>query len=51
MKNSGVKCNVEECVHHCGVDDCSLPNIMVTHEKTGENSVSIPHFCKSYDKK
>ncbi len=51
MENCGVCCNVHECMYHAGNDKCSLDKIHVTHEKTGADSVSVPHFCKSYEKK
>lgn len=48
MENSGVKCNVCECVHNVECNKCNLSTIEVTHEKTGEGAVATPHFCKSY---
>lgn len=49
MENSGVKCNVCECVHNTECNKCNLPTIEVTNEKTGANAVAVPHFCKSYE--
>ncbi len=51
MENSGVKCNVMECSHHSGTNQCSLACIEVTHEKTGPDSIPNPHYCKSYTMK
>jgi len=51
MHNEGVRCSVNECEYHVDCDKCSLQKIEVTHEKTGPDSMSIPHFCKSYQKK
>lgn len=51
MENTGVKCSVNECEYHQGCDKCTLAKIEVTHEKTGSDSMAIPHFCKSYRKK
>lgn len=51
MSNSGVKCNVCECTYNANGNICDLPCIEVTHEKTGEDAVVTPHFCKSYKKK
>lgn len=51
MENRGVYCNVNECMYHAGENKCSLDKIEVSHEKTSADSISIPHFCKSYEKK
>ena len=51
MHNEGVKCTVSECEYHVDCDKCKLQKIEVTHEKTGADSISVPHFCKSYQKK
>ncbi len=51
MTNSGVLCNVNECMYHKEDNKCSLDKIQVSHEKTSADSISIPHFCKSYEKK
>ncbi len=51
MANSGVKCNVCECMHNANGCDCSLSCIEVTHEKTTSDGVAVPHFCKSYEVK
>ena len=50
MTNSGVKCNVSECVHNsCDNNLCELGRIEITHDKTNNPEVSaIPHFCKNY---
>lgn len=50
--NCKVKCNVCECVHNaCNENGCNLSCIEITHEKTGDDVVATPHFCKSYCKK
>ena len=46
-----VKCNVCECAHNGGCNCCTLERIEITHEKTGENAISVPHFCKSFKQK
>lgn len=51
MENVGVKCSVNECEYHEGCDKCKLDKIEVSHEKTGPDSIAIPHFCKSYKHK
>ncbi len=51
MENSGVKCDVCECIHNCCSNKCKLDTIEVTHMQTGADSVSTPHFCKSYQSK
>lgn len=51
MHNEGVTCSVNECEYHVECDKCKLDKIEVTHEKTGADSIAIPHFCKSYKKK
>ena len=51
MANSGVKCNVCECMHNNDGMDCALLCIEVTHEKTTSEGVAVPHFCKSYEAK
>ncbi len=51
MTNNGVKCNVCECMYHKEENKCSLDTIQVSHEKTSADSIAIPHFCKSYEKK
>lgn len=51
MENCGVMCNVCECMHHVSGDKCQLDKIEVTNEKTSAESIAIPHFCKSYEKK
>lgn len=53
MENSGVKCDVSECMHNKGSMKCDLSEIMVTHQNTMGNgcAVDTPHFCKSYEKK
>lgn len=50
MTNTGVKCDVCECVHNCECNQCALQTIEVTHQ-TDQNAVATPHFCKSYQKK
>ena len=51
MENTGVKCDVTECLYNCCQNKCSLEKIEVTHMKTSADSMSTPHFCKSYEKK
>lgn len=51
MENTGVSCNVNECVHNISTEKCDLVKIEVTHEKTSADAVATPHFCKSYQKK
>lgn len=51
MTNSGVSCNVNECMYHAKENKCSLDKIQVSHEKTSADAIAIPHFCKSYEKK
>lgn len=51
MTNSGVSCNVNECMYHAEENKCSLDKIQVCHEKTSADAIAIPHFCKSYEKK
>ena len=51
MENVGVKCDVCECVHNMASCKCNLRTIEVTNQKTGANSVDVPHFCKSYQSK
>lgn len=51
MTNCGVLCNVNECMYHKEDNKCSLDKIEVSHEKTSAESISIPHFCKSYKEK
>ncbi len=51
MENSGVLCNVSECMHHCCGSKCNLEKIEVTNERTSADSMSDPHFCKSYEKR
>ena len=51
MENTGVKCDVCECVHNTECNKCSLPEIEVTHKTNGQAAVSVPPFCKSYERK
>ena len=51
MENGGVLCNVNECMYHVEGNKCKLDKIEVSHEKTSADSIAIPHFCKSYEKK
>lgn len=48
-KNSGVRCNVKDCVYNERGCDC---NKLVIDVSTGEKSYlpndTTPHFCKSY---
>lgn len=46
-----VKCNVCECMHNDSCNSCMLDTIEITHEQTGVNAMSTPHFCKSFCKK
>ena len=49
MENKGVKCDVKECLHNYEANKCRLDTIEVTHMCTGDDCVSVPHFCKSYE--
>lgn len=51
MENSGVLCNVHECVHNIECKKCNLGTIEVTNMKTSPDSMAVPHFCKSYEEK
>ncbi|MFI3206227.1 MAG: DUF1540 domain-containing protein [Clostridia bacterium] len=51
MENTGVVCNVCECMHNVECNKCNLPQIQITCEQTGATSMSNPHFCKNYCKK
>lgn len=52
MENSGVTCDVCACVHHCGCDKCSLPEIRVTEQSAEPDpAVETPHFCCNFEKK
>ncbi len=51
INNCKVKCNVCECVHNDSANSCNLNCIEISHEKTGDNCVQTPHFCKSFCKK
>ena len=51
MENTGVKCDVCECVHNVSCCKCDLGTIEVTHQKTSADAVATPHFCKSYQMK
>lgn len=51
MDNRGVKCDVCECLHNTQCNGCTLDKIEITHQKTGDNAVNTPHFCKSFIKK
>lgn len=51
MENNGVSCNVNECMYHAEGNKCRLDRIEVSHDKTSAEVISIPHFCKSYEKK
>lgn len=49
--NCRVKCNVCECVHNSNCNTCNLDTIEISHEKTFNGSMTVPHFCKSFDKR
>lgn len=49
--NSGVKCDVTECMYNGNSNDCRLHTIEVTKMKTGDSNIDTPHFCKSYEEK
>lgn len=51
MENTGVNCNVRECMHNISGVKCDLTKIEVTNEKTGPNAIATPHFCKSFEDK
>lgn len=49
MNNSGVTCDVCQCVHNCGCNKCELPEITITEQSTtSAQSVETPHYCKDY---
>ena len=48
MDNKGVYCTVSQCIYNEKSCKCNLEKIEVSNEKTGENCVAVPHFCKSY---
>ena len=50
MDNVQVNCDVCECAHNEGCNNCSLSSIHITHT-ADQNAVSTPHFCKSFEKK
>ena len=51
MDNKGVYCTVCQCMYNENSCKCNLEKIEVSNEKTGENCVPVPHFCKSYKEK
>ena len=51
MENQGVRCDVSECMYNAQCSKCTLDKIEVTHQKTGENAINTPHFCKSFTEK
>lgn len=51
MENSGVKCEVCECVHNCCTNKCDLAQIEVTNKPSASDAVDTPHFCRSFQKK
>ncbi len=53
MNNQGVNCDVCDCIHHNGGNNCNLPTIEVTNQggMSATNGVGNPHFCKNYQKK
>ena len=57
MENTGVVCNVSECVNYREGNRCRLNTIEVTHgshRMYAENSVGeaeMPHYCGSYRSK
>ena len=46
-KSCNVKCNVCDLLNK----DATEYFIEITHEKTGDDVVATPHFCKSFCKK
>lgn len=52
MENSGVICDVCECVHNIGCNKCNLAQIKVTEQCAPGTcqSVETPHFCQNYQK-
>jgi len=51
MKNSGVKCDVGECMYNDNNCDCRLHTIEVTKQTSNDSEIDPPHFCKSFEKK
>lgn len=52
MENTGVKCDVCECVYNTDGCGCNKTVIEVTHDCSCTNEkVQNPHFCKSYEMK
>lgn len=52
MENTGVCCDVCECVHNCGCNKCGLAQITITeHCAECDSPVENPHFCKDYQGK
>ena len=51
MENQGVRCDVSECMYNAQCSKSTLDKIEVTHQKTGENAINTPHFCKSFTDK
>ena len=49
--NCKVKCTVCECTHNDCQENCMLSSIEISHEKTGADAISTPHYCKSFCKK
>jgi len=51
MENTGVSCNVSECVYNRANNKCEYPRIEVTHDYKSGNSEETPHFCKSFEER
>ncbi len=51
MSNPAIRCNVNECVHHCECNQCTLPSIEVSHDRHSQDAMQTPHYCSSYCKK
>ena len=52
MENTGVKCDVCECVYNTDGCGCNKTVIEITHDCSCTNEkVQNPHFCKSYEMK
>ncbi|MBO5926563.1 MAG: DUF1540 domain-containing protein [Clostridia bacterium] len=55
MENCNCKCNVKctvcECTHNDMCNNCTLNAIEISHEKTGADAISTPHYCKSFCKR
>lgn len=53
MENTGVTCDVCECLHNVDSCKCNLAQIKVTEQCTcgAQQQVETPHYCQNYEKK